>query len=270
MSDLLKEYIKIIFESKASDAFEHSVAKSINRFAVQGVKAQRPPADTALPDVQVTVDGVGTSFVEVKMSHSDNLANPRVFYDGSQWATTYKTPVASYAVDLLNESDQAKEWISGLAKFSKIKKPKVPTTFGGLKDPSAPSLETMVQYVESLGNRYIVIENNVDIGALVTQHYTEGKSSPANYMQAGDDFYLIGSGDPLGLLSVARGIPVLAGLGDFKVRVATRSAFYEVQAEVKIKRLMPSSSPYSTLPGSSKPNPFELLAKSLKASKKRK
>jgi hypothetical protein len=104
--------------------------------------------------------------------------------------------------------------------------------------------------------------SDVNIGALVTQHYTSGKSSPANYMQAADDFYMIGEEDRLGLRDVAPDLPVLAGNGDFKVRVATRSSFYEVQAEVKIKKMSPENSPYSVLAGSKKKNPFELLANS--------
>ena len=51
-----------------------------------------------------------------------------------------------------------------------------------------------------------------------------------------------------------KGIPVLSGSGDFKVRVATRSEFYEVQAEIKIKK-MPISK-FSVAPGTKKSNPF--------------
>lgn len=134
-----------------------------------------------------------------------------------------------------------------------------------MKDPDAVPLDVMFQYVEKLGNRYITMEPDIDIGDLVTKHYTEGKSSPANYMQARDDFYLIGGGDPLGLGSAAPGIPQLAGTGDFKVRVSTRSSFYEVQAEVKIKKLEPSR--YSALEGSSKKNPFEMLAAKMGSTK---
>jgi hypothetical protein len=81
---------------------------------------------------------------------------------------------------------------------------------------------------------------------------------------------MIGNEDPLGLKDVAPDLPVLAGKGDFKVRVATRSSFYEVQAEVKIKEMVPPKSRYSVLEGSSKINPFALLAKSLKKPAKKK
>jgi hypothetical protein len=71
-------------------------------------------------------------------------------------------------------------------------------------------------------------------------------------MQAGDDFYMISKKDPLGIGS--HRLPVLSGFGDFKVRVATRSDFYEVQAEIKITK-MPNSD-YSLKPGTRKKNPF--------------
>jgi len=62
---------------------------------------------------------------------------------------------------------------------------------------------------------------------------------------------MIGKGNPLGLNTA---IPVLSGEGDFKVRVSTRSQFYEVQAEIKITK-MPDSK-YSVKPGTAKKNPF--------------
>jgi hypothetical protein len=74
-------------------------------------------------------------------------------------------------------------------------------------------------------------------------------------MQAGDDFYLISKTNPLKLT----GVPLLSGSGDFKVRVATRSEFYEVQAEIKIKK-MPNSK-YSVAPGTKKTNPFMNMKK---------
>lgn len=46
-------------------------------------------------------------------------------------------------------------------------------------------------------NRYIAIETDVDLGKLVTEHYLKGKEEPAYYMQAGDDFYMIGTSNPL-------------------------------------------------------------------------
>jgi hypothetical protein len=91
----------------------------------------------------------------------------------------------------------------------------------------------------------------MNLGKVVTDHYTKGKTEPAYYMQAGDDFYMISNANPFKLNSR---IPLLSGTGDFKVRIGTRTEFYEVQAEIKIKT-MPNSL-YSLKPGTKKLNPF--------------
>ena len=89
------------------------------------------------------------------------------------------------------------------------------------------------------------------MASLITKHYTVGKAEPAYYMQAADDFYRISNKNPF---KVPNDVPLLKGSGDFKVRIATRSQFYEVQAELKIMS-MPSSK-YSLAPDSKKKNPF--------------
>jgi len=240
--------------SAVSDKFEKDVAEEINK--VPGIEAKRPSVGTEYSDVNITkfknkkVD----EWVEVKMSHTDNLANPRVFYKNGKWQTTYKTPAAEATVNILNDSQQAKKFIDDISKYTGIPKKsiKIPTTKGGLKEEGAVPLEIMRKYFDQSGvNRYIANEENTDLGELVTEHYTEGKKEPAYYMQAGDDFYRISKKNPLKLNEK---IPLLKGKGDFKVRVATRSEFYEVQAEIKIKD-MPKSN-FSIKPETNKTNPF--------------
>ena len=242
--------------SAASDLYEANIAKAIN--SVKGVKATRPSADTALSDVLIEKfnNKPARAWVEVKMNHTDNLSNPRVFYMKGKWQTTYKTPAAKAAVDILNASAEAKTFIRNIAKYSGIPVSKIiiPTSKSMLKDPNAVPLEVMRSYFEQPGiNRYVANEQNYNLGKIVTDHYTIGKKEPAYYMQAADDFYMISKKNPLGLTNK---IPVLSGRGDFKVRVATRSEFYEVQAEIKIKN-MPASQ-YSVKPGTGKKNPFLL------------
>jgi hypothetical protein len=258
----LKEAIRMILkETPASDTFEYQVAKSINAFKKDGITAVRPPADTSLPDVLVSVENVGDSFVEVKMNHTDNLANIRVFYDGQKWDSTYHSPVAGFAVDMLNKSPQAKKFIDDIMKSTRRSNVKLSTTRGQLKQPGTVPLSKMLEFVEKRGNRYVLNEPEVNIGNLVTLHYTQGKDKAAHYIQASDDFYLISGADPLGLNAANGGrIPILGGTGDFKVRISTRSEFYEIQTEVKIKKFNPSSSPFSVLKGSKKINPFTALA----------
>lgn len=237
--------------SAASDRHERMVAESINR--MPGITAERPSVGTDYPDVRVSYKGV-TTWVEVKMSHTDNLSNPRVFYAGGKWDTTYDTPAAKAAVDILNDSKQTEDFIKSIAKFSGIplKSIKIPTTKGGLKEEGAVPLHVMKQYFSQPGiNRYIANKENFNLGKVVTDHYIFGKAQPAYYMQAGDDFYRISNKDPFKL---GNSIPLLTGKGDFKVRIGTRSEFYEVQAEIKIMDM--SDSKYSVLPNTKKLNPF--------------
>jgi hypothetical protein len=237
--------------SAASDKYEKDVAANINK--IPGVKAERPSVGVDYPDVKVTFKGE-TTWVEVKMNHTDNLSNPRVYYEGGKWQTTYTTPAAKAAVKILNESLQTEKFLKDLAKFTGIplKSIKIPTTKGGLKEPGAVPLAIMKQYFNQPSiNRYIANKENVDLGKVVTEHYTLGKTAPAYYMQAGDDFYRISDKDPFKL---GDKVPLLKGRGDFKVRIGTRSEFYEVQAEIKITD-MPDSK-YSVKPGTNKLNPF--------------
>jgi len=262
-----------MLESKASDAFEANVATSINTSGKDTFSASVGSGDVKYSDVIVDVPGVGSTYVEVKMGHKDNLANPRIYYDGSSWVSNATTPVADAATHLANNSPDAARFINDLKSYMGISPGeviKIPTTLGGLKDPAAVPLETMRSFVNERGSRYFVNEKNVDVGDLVTQHYLVGKASPAHYIQAGDDFYMIGTQDPLGLnvalrfCEVNSTIPIMAGMGNFKIRVSTRSRFYEIQPELKIASLVPPTSPFSVFGGGlddspNKINPFSCL-----------
>ena len=242
--------------SDKSEAFEQNVANAIQRSSPCTATKM---GSTGLSDIMIQAGGV-TTYVEAKMSHRDNLANPRINFDGT-WQTTYTMPIASYAVSLANSSTQAAEFLDDLRKFVGRETIIVPTTKGGLGLPNAVSLDEMRAFVDDRGSRYFVREEDLDIGALVTEHYLVGKDQPAHYMQAGNDLYLIGPEDPLNLQAVmpdGKVIPVLSGRGDFKLRVSTRSQFYEVQAEIKIKKFTPATSPASVF-GGDKVNPFELM-----------
>jgi hypothetical protein len=238
-----------INESAKSDKHEKDVADYID--AMEGMKAERPKVSAAYADVKIEKNGRST-WLEVKMNHTDNLSNPRIFFDGRKWDTTYTTPAAKFAVEQINKSKQTKEFMDAIAKFSGIAKPRIPTNKGGLKHKDAVPLDVMKEYFAQPGiNRYIMHVDNVDLGKLVTAHYLEGKAEPAHYMQAADDFYMVGNRNPLDL---PKDIPALSGKGQFKIRISTRSQFYEVQAEIKIDK-MPKSN-YSALPSSNKKNPF--------------
>jgi len=243
----------LLVESPKSDKHEKYIADALNK--IKDVSCERPKVSTAYADIYVTAQNGNASWIEVKMNHTDQLGNPRVFYDGKKWDTTYATSMAHKAVELLNKSDETKDFIEAISKFSGIKNPKIPTTKGGLKDKDAVPLSVMKEYFSQTGiNRYIMTIPDVNLGGVVTDHYLKGKAEPAYYMQAADDFYMIGRTNPLKL---NKNIPLLTGAGPFRMRVGTRSSFYEVQAEMKIQE-MPNSR-YSILPNTKKINPFKNL-----------
>lgn len=244
--------------SAASDKYERDIANEINK--INGVKASRPIMGTDYSDVKVTVNNV-TTWVEVKMNHTDNLANPRFFYNSGRWQTTYTTPAAKIAVPILNSSLKAKQFVENLSNLSGIPLSKIyiPTTEAQLKNSEyAVPFSIMKKYFEqpNISNQYIISEENYNLGEIVTKHYTKGKTEPAYYMQAGDDFYRISTKNPLNLTT---DIPLLSGTGDFKIRIGMRETkqWYEVQAEIKIKE-MPNSE-YSFKPNTRKKNPFFAL-----------
>ncbi len=230
-----------------ADRYEIDVANYIN--GIPNVSATRPKVSSKYSDIVLTFNGVRT-WLEVKMNHTDNLGNTRVSFDGEKWIASSSGPIAQFSTKLLSESAQALSFLEDLGKHSNKTFFKIPTTRGGIKEPDVVPLEVMRSFFDDR-LRYIVHEEDVDLGELVTQHYLTGKEEPAHYMQAGDDFYMIGADNPCGLSS---DIPVVTGRGVFKMRISTRSAFYEVVPEIKIRSL--PSSPYSCAPGTLKPHPF--------------
>ena len=239
---------EFIIEMSAADKYERDVADYLNTL---GVSATRPAVSSKYSDIKVTMNNK-TVWVEVKMNHTDNLGNTRVFYDGSKWDGSPKPldPLKQFCVDSLNKSSEAKQFVQEVQNFVGSKNIKLPTTKGGLTDPNAVPLDVLTKFFNGR-NKYIIKDSNVNLGELVTEHYTKGKAEPAYYMQAGDDFYMIGKSNPLRLHS---DIPLLEGWGDFKMRFSLRSKFYEIQPEIKITK-MPYS-PYSIKPGTKKKNPF--------------
>lgn len=239
--------------SKQSDLHEQRIAQYINQMTY--IKAHRPKVSASFSDVQITsfYNKDVNVWLEVKMNHTDNLGNPRVYFD-QEWKTSYKTPIAKEATSILNDCDQAKSFINDLSRFSDIDRSaiKLSTTRTGLEESNVVPLTVMRNFFNDR-NRYVSIKEDYDIGLSVTSHYIQGKEEPVYYMQAGDDFYLISNVNPL---SLSTRIPQLEGRGDFKTRVSTRSKFYEIQTELKIKS-MPYSE-YSILPGTNKKNPFDL------------
>lgn len=235
--------------SKKSDRHERMVADHIDSLSY--VRASRPPVGTEYSDVLIDYNSQ-RAWLEVKMGHTDNLVNPRVYYHENAWKTKYSTPVAGYIVDQLNKSAAALDFVTKLSEYSKIpiQDIYIPTNISEMGATNSVPREVMRGFYKMNGG-YILDEKNYDISHLVVSHYTRGKAEPAYYMQAGDDFYMLSDTNPLNL---KEDVPHLTGNGKFRVRVSNRSRFYEIQAEIKMQELQ--SSHYSLLPNTSKINPL--------------
>jgi hypothetical protein len=251
------EELELLLMSARSDKYEADVADYLN--GMNGVTASRPKVSTKYADVKTEFNRKKT-WIEVKMNHTDNLGNTRVSYINGKWtAATPLDPVKQFAIEYLSKDRQTQQFLKDVAEFAGIKNLKdmtVPSTQGPLKNKNAVSYEKMKEYM-SKRTQYILDVKNVDLGELVTRHYLEGKAEPAHYMQAGDDFYMIGNKNPLGL---PVDIPELGRkgqcMGSFRMRIGIRGSkpYYEIQPEIKINN-MPTSA-YSIKPGTRKKNPF--------------
>jgi hypothetical protein len=245
-----------ILESAASDKYEQDVADYINQFP--GVDAKRPKVSSKYADVLTQFNGAKT-WIEVKMNHTDNLGNTRVSYIDGKWTAAQPLdPIKNFAIEYLTKSKETQQFLQNIAKHAGIsnwKNMTVPSTKGGLSKDNAVTRDQMANYFKNR-TQYILNVPNVDLGELVTNHYLQAKIEPAHYLQAGDDFFMIGTQNPLKL---SRDIPVLGASGKargtFKMRIGVRSQFYEVQPEIKILNM--GESPYSIRPGTKKKNPFE-------------
>jgi hypothetical protein len=238
--------------SKDSERYEQDVAYSLNK--LPGVSAVKKGSN-AYSDVFVKYNG-GNSWLEIKMNHSDSLFNSRLFYSDEQWKTTYAGEAAKTVVDMTNDSDECKKFLSDICVYTGIVPStlKIPTTKGGLVGvPGAVPYDRLREFfLRCRTDQYLVKGADINLGALVQNHYLTGKTEKAYYIQTGDDFFRISNADPLKL---GTDIPVIQGSGAFKIRVLfTDGVFYEVVPELKMKNLM--SSKYSVKPGSKKINPF--------------
>ena len=256
-----KKYI--LMESRRSDEFEKSIAENITQIGQENnidLKAERPTASTKYSDVLCTYNGK-SAWIECKMNHTDNLSNPRFYYENGMWKTTYTTPVAEKMVDIINNSNDAKKFIEDISNYTGIDKNKIilSTTKSMLKKENCVSLQQMIDFCEQRPEkRYIFKLSDVDVGELVRMHYSHSDDPnlevKASYIQSGDDFYKLSKANPLKFKS---NIPMIEGMGICNLRVSTRSQYYEIQAEIKLTRIT-NTSKYSFKPGTSKQLPVKI------------
>ena len=108
--------------SAASDKYEKDVAANLDKMVKsafgKSAFAERPSLPTTYSDVRMTVPGKGKVWCEVKMNHTDNLSNTRVFYKNGTWQVSDRAKSRNAAAEtcrLLNESKQTKQWVKDLA-----------------------------------------------------------------------------------------------------------------------------------------------------------
>lgn len=248
-----------LLESAKSDKFEKDVAGNLKQM---GLDASRPSVDSTYADILVNHNNRKV-WIEVKMNHTDNLGNTRASYDGKNWVAAPEKagklkgkmgPLKVYMVDMLKR--HASKFVKDVQKSTG--KTKINTNRGPQQsDPNTVNHEEMKKYMATQKDQYIVTVPNQDLGKVVVAHYSQGgKSEDAYYLQAADDFYMLGRENPLGVPS---DVPQFSGEGDFRMRVSLRSSMYEIQPEVKVKNMITSK--YSIKPGTKKKNPFEHLVK---------
>jgi hypothetical protein len=254
---------------KESDRYEVSIAEEIDK--IKGLTAVRPVASVHYSDVKVKKGNL-SAWVEVKMASRSGeypqIVSTRFNYNitsSGQWGATNSGAGAKFIVDRLNSSTATKNIVKELSEFTKIPldKLKIPTTSGDLKKYAdvSPSKEQLKKFLSDgggiRGGQYIFESKNIDMAELAKLHYITGKTSSADYIQLGDNFFRMTEHDAFKLTNV----PMLNGKGNLLVRFSIRSSkpYYEIQPEAKFNKNSIVSSKYSFHPGTKKLNPFFAL-----------
>ena len=268
----------LLKESRSSDAYEVAVAKVVDdciqrqkEAGVRGVKdsdgAERPKVGTQYSDVKVQYKGKA-GWIEVKMNHTDQLGNPRFFFENGRWGSTYNTPLAKTAVEWLNQDREVNKFIKDLAKFlgKKVKDIALSSLLSNNVNniKGYVTFEQLKEFIESTGrNQYIMQKSNIDVSELVRAHYSHSdviNGPKADYIQTGNDLYRL-SDSPSFQFDV-KDIPLYEAIGHVHVRLSSRKdgTRYEIQLEAKADKIK-SESPYSLAPENkrgSKKLPFKL------------
>jgi len=291
-------------KEKAWERHERRVAAYINELLPPGWKASRPVASVKYSDVKIIPprgSRLPDTWVEVKMSHSDNLFNARPSYIGGKFVyTTVDSAVKEFVIEEMSTNSQVTRFIINLGKFlgrdnfdilstQPGSLPNFKSNAGRLK---LANEETIQAYnaglkwssVKRTDPRPVVswyefkdfftkhpggqtFADLLPAGSTrkftekATTHYNEGKATPVHYIQTGNDFYGMGAGDPLEL-----GIPIWNAKGNFKIRIALgkpRGSRTEIMPELKAESVVYTSN-FSCDPRrkNSKRNPFEILGDS--------
>ena len=285
----MKSFKEFLNESKDSDALERAVAKYIHSLGEKGgpcegrIRAVRPTFNTTYSDVLINYLPLGTKdwkggWLEIKMNHTDNLTNVRMFFKNGLWQCKTRALPTNIACDFMNKSNEVSEFMNQLIKFMNKKYPRQDRQDWNIRNieiysvkgdregsKNAVTYEQLRDFTENeRPNAYIWSLENIDVSKIARDYYKsnsekEGKSAPAHYLQSADDLYRLSDENPLGWEYHSK-LPLFEGKGNFKVRIGTRSAKtanHEIQPELKLAPKQASASDYSLKPGTSKKLPFK-------------
>ena len=138
--------------SKA-DLYEIDVASAIDDALPEGYSAERPKVSSKFSDI--LIEGPKTSWVEVKMNHTDNLHNIRYFYDDGMWQVKReaKSPATDALLKQINKSPNINDWVSKMAAYMAENhgfdpdKLSIYSTKSERSQPHSVSVEQMKEYL---------------------------------------------------------------------------------------------------------------------------
>ena len=232
--------------TKASNKRERELLPHYNSLN-NNILIQRPNVSDKYADFKVIDLLTGkNSWLEDKSHKGDRLMNVGAKYFNGSWIFNGNSnKFTKQITPLLNEA--AKDFIE---EFNV-------TIFDGNKD------QLFIDLLNAQRNgRKVAITDKIHIsnmGELISDYYNNSKAEPCHYIQMGDNFYLLGSDNPLEL---SKDIPLLKGEGFFSLRFCINNIkgvakSVRTKPEVMFNHKLLKDSPYSMMEGTEKINPFK-------------
>ena len=299
------KFLNLLCESAISDQYERDVANNMDAwFSANQLDflAERPTVDTTYSDIEVTdLNTDYSTFVEVKMNHTDNLYNKRLnVVNGVFVPVTIDEDAVigdSICDDYLNKNttilDELSEFLKtynprtlieneyfnnvGITnnldnaeikkKINLVSSKKTPL-LNKNGDPVVPA-SIMHKFINNQktnsGDQYFYKASRIPIRDLLISHYTYGKAEPATYIQTGDDFFKLSSEDRIKFIDpiTSKDVPLFPEvIGHLCVGFRKRFGGPGYEIQPELKiDKMDKHSPYSFKPGTNKELPIPVLKK---------
>lgn len=244
---------------RAPEVFELEVQRAL---VERGITALHTGASSGSSDVTVERDGRQAA-IEVKYLRNSgaNLVSARFRYADGVWVPAgEESGFTRMVIDELNSRPEPALFVEDVRRFVEARRlslgqpvpPSIAMPATGedadvlARDPRFVTPGEMRAFMgerkRAGGNRYVFLDPSCSrIPQLVEGHY---RKKGAQYLQYGDDFFVIGDQDPLGLNDAADPpVPRFdAACGRIGLRVSSRTRRYEIIPEVKAAGV--PSSPY--------------------------